>query len=676
MGARGGTGPANEPPVPPSPQPVSSASGVAAGGPAGGAAAAAGGQAPSAPAEAAEPNEPAGDGYVDYVELAQAAKRRKPLRQLPGLIGSCVRVVASAGRGVFALATVLQLIGGLIAAVQVLVTKQVLDALIAIQNGTQPVRHALTPVILLAAVTAVSTSSSAVLSQQQRLLSELTMRRTWQQILDVAGAVNLRSFESSSFYDELSRVQTNAVTRPITMTMGLIGLVGGLAGSIGLAAAIISLQPLLLPLLLLSGVPLWMTSRLQSRLEFNFVVAQTPRLRLRMYLIRILGDRDTAKELRAFNFGSALRKRFDGVYSDYLTDLRRQVRRKSGLAFVGSIASAVFLGATLVVLVWLVGNGHATLAEAGAAIIAIRLMSSQVATLFGSIQQISESSLFLNDYQNFLDRRPQAQRAEAGRKAPKSFERIEAEGLNFRYPGSQQDALHDVSLEIGAGEVIALVGENGSGKTTLAKLLGGLYEPDAGSIRWDDVDVREYDRSDLRNAIAVIFQDFVRYELTARENIGAGRPDRLDDAAGIFAAAKQAGADGFLSGLPAGYETILSKAYKGGRDLSLGQWQRVALARAFFRDAPFVILDEPSASLDPRAEHELFSRIRELLAGRTVLFISHRFSSVRSADRIYVMQDGGIVEHGTHEQLMANGRLYADLFSLQAAAYLDPTKSR
>jgi ATP-binding cassette subfamily B protein len=244
------------------------------------------------------------------------------------------------------------------------------------------------------------------------------------------------------------------------------------------------------------------------------------------------------------------------------------------------------------------------------------------------------------------------------------------EDVSFTYPAGEEPALRGVSMTIESGEIVALVGENGSGKTTLAKLLAGLYPPDSGVIRWDGVDIATVDRADLSRSIAPIFQDFVRFHLAARDNIGLGRVDRVDDLDGITEAARYADADGFIAALPAGYETRLGPEFVGGTDLSVGQWQRIALARAFFRGAPFVILDEPTASLDARAEHDLFERIRGLLAGRTVLLISHRFSSVRSADRIYVLDGGRVVESGTHDELMAQSGLYAELFSLQAAAYL------
>jgi ATP-binding cassette, subfamily B, bacterial len=254
--------------------------------------------------------------------------------------------------------------------------------------------------------------------------------------------------------------------------------------------------------------------------------------------------------------------------------------------------------------------------------------------------------------------------------APVGFRRLRVEDVGFTYPGASTPAVTEVSMEIGAGEIVALVGENGSGKTTLAKLLCRLYLPQRGRVLWDEVDTATTDPDGLRRSVAVIFQDFLHYALPASENIGMGRHQRIDDAEAIRGAALHAGADDFLAKLPSGYETVLGPEFEGGKELSVGQWQRVALARAFFRDAPFIILDEPTAALDARAEHELFESIRTLCRGRSVLLISHRFSSVRSADRIYVLDGGRVVESGSHQELMDLGGRYADLFALQASAYL------
>lgn len=224
-------------------------------------------------------------------------------------------------------------------------------------------------------------------------------------------------------------------------------------------------------------------------------------------------------------------------------------------------------------------------------------------------------------------------------------------------------------MHIAAGEIVALVGENGSGKTTLAKVLSGLYRPDSGQVLWDGTDVTTLDPDWLHDQVTVVFQDFARFMLTVKENIGLGRVDRIEDIEGIVQAGIRSGADSFVREWPTGYDTVLGPVFVGGKDISIGQWQRIALARAFFRDAPLVILDEPTAALDARAEHDLFERMRELFRERSVLLISHRFSSVRSADRIYVLHEGRIVEEGTHDELMRIGGRYAELFSLQAKAY-------
>ena len=241
--------------------------------------------------------------------------------------------------------------------------------------------------------------------------------------------------------------------------------------------------------------------------------------------------------------------------------------------------------------------------------------------------------------------------------------------MTFRYPGSDRDALRDVSISVRAGEVVALVGENDSGKTTLAKLLAQMFEPTSGRVLWNDTDSRALDPATIRAQLGVIFQDYVRYQLSARDNIGFGRTEALHDQERIIAAAKRVGAHDHLEQLPEGYDTILGKEFSGGYDLSGGQWQRVALARAFFRDAELLVLDEPTAALDARSEHEVFEHVTELARGRSLLLISHRFSTVRSADRIYVLKAGRVIEEGSHDELMTLGDRYAELFNLQANPY-------
>jgi ATP-binding cassette subfamily B protein len=305
------------------------------------------------------------------------------------------------------------------------------------------------------------------------------------------------------------------------------------------------------------------------------------------------------------------------------------------------------------------------------AAVAVQQMGARLRALDGSAGNLHECSLFLDDLVTFLELRVVVVAERPGDPAPASFRRLAVEHVSFVYPGTSRPVLSDVSLEIGGDEVVALVGTNGSGKTTLAKILCGLYTPSSGRVLWDGTDVARCDPAQLRRGVAAIFQDFVHYELSGHDNVGLGDVARIDDLAAIRRAAELAGADEAITLLPEGYETRLSRAYDGGAELSIGQWQRVALARAFFRDAPFLVLDEPTAALDAEAEHELFESLRALQRGRAVLLISHRFSSVRSADRIYLLDQGRVAEAGTHDELLALGGRYAELFTRQASAYVD-----
>jgi ATP-binding cassette subfamily B protein len=487
--------------------------------------------------------------------------------------------------------------------------------------------------------------------------------------LRVATRVDLRKFESARFYDRLQRVQANAATRPYQITSGLVATIGAAAASAGLVVAIALVHPTLLPLLLIGGVPLLLTSRRQSQLEFDFLARQTQSMRLRNYLTWVQTGREEAKEVRSFGLARNFGQRLNTLYADYLRDLAQHLWQRSRLGAAGSLGSAALLALTLFLLAWLISTSSLSIAEAGAALVAIRLLASQVHSGSAGVQAVFESGQFIDDLDGFLTLAPAAEGGSREIAPPADFHRIRADAVTFSYPGRNQLALQAANIEINRGEVVALVGENGSGKTTLAKVMAGLYEPGSGAVRWDGIDVRTFRPDLFRERIAMIFQDFVKYALSAEENIAVARPDDDIDHAAVREAARLADADSFLSALPAGYQTPLSRRFIGGHELSGGQWQKVAIARAFYRSAPLVIIDEPTAALDARAEYELFSSLHEILRGRSALIISHRFSTVRTADRIYVLDHGRVVEHGNHDELVALGGQYAELFHLQASAY-------
>ncbi|MGC0142901.1 ABC transporter ATP-binding protein [Pseudactinotalea sp. Z1732] len=564
----------------------------------------------------------------------------------------------------------LQLMAGGVLAGQVLTIEMTLNAILDIDQGGR-LAALLLPVGLLALLTALGALLGSLQGSLRRLVGERVALSMWHRVLEVSTTVPLKQFESTDFYDRLERVRSLALTRPFQVTNGVLACLGALAASIGVGGALFLIHPALIPLLVLGGIPLLITSRRESRLEFNFNVAQTPRNRRRTYISFLLTQRDDAKEIRAFGIGRMLRERFDGLYRAYLTDLSRHIRIRALYNAAGNIGSAVMLGLTLFLVVWLISRGEVTVAGAGAAIVAIRMLAGQVQAFFGGTQTIFESGLFIDDLEEFMRIAPAPELPGSTSSAPPDFTTLTARDVHFTYPGREEAALNGVTVDLARGELVALVGENGSGKTTLAKLIANLYRPDSGAILWDGVDTDSFDQNQLRSRMAVIFQDFVRYAFDGTENIAISRPDQPPDEDGVRHAARTAGAHDFLEALPHGFGTNLSRMFDDGHELSGGQWQRVAIARAFYRAAPLIILDEPSAALDPRAEAELFSNLRHTLQGRTALVISHRFSTVRNADRIYVLDQGRVVEHGSHNELMRNQGLYAELFTLQASAYTD-----
>ncbi|HEX3199274.1 MAG TPA: ABC transporter ATP-binding protein [Propionibacteriaceae bacterium] len=607
---------------------------------------------------------------IDPMDLATPAEdQRKSVGRLTRLMARSVSMVWQSARTPFLALIGLQLLNAIALALQVAAVQLALTAVLALTGSTGDLWRLVQPVLLLAGLAAATAVIASVQVGLGRYTGELVVAVMWKRVLRVATRVDLRKFESARFYDRLQRVQANALTRPYQITYGLLATMGALAASAALVIAIVLVHPALLPLLLVGGVPVLLTSRRQSQLEFAFLTRQTESMRLRTYLTWVQTGRDEAKEVRAYGLAHNFGQRLNTLYADYLRDLAQHVSHRSRLGAVGSLGSAALLALTLFLLAWLISTSRLSIAEAGTALVAIRLLASQVQSGFTGAQAIFESGMFIDDLDGFLTLAPAAEGGSREIAPPTDFHRIRADAVSFSYPGRSALALQAASIEINRGEVVALVGENGSGKTTLAKVMAGLYEPGSGAVRWDGTDVRTFRPDLFRERVAIIFQDFVRYALSAEENIAVARPDNEIDHAAVREAAKIADADSFLSSLPAGYQTPLSRQFTGGHELSGGQWQKVAIARAFYRNAPLVIIDEPTAALDARAEYELFSSLHEVLRGRSALIISHRFSTVRTADRIYVLDHGRVVEQGTHDELVALGGQYAELFHLQASAY-------
>jgi ATP-binding cassette subfamily B protein len=607
-----------------------------------------------------EPEEPARDTR-SWVEVMEPEGSQGTIRDLPRLLGASIALVWEAGRRELALTAALQLLAAGGTAVQLFVGKAVLQSVLGADGSFASVLPALA---LLVGITIALDLARAAEQELSRVLAELVGRRALDRVIDVAVSVDLLAFEQPDFYDRLRRAQAQGTFRALQTVNGLLGLVGAGVAAVGIVVALAALQPLLLPLVALGYVPLWLASSRNSRDSYGFAWGMTANDRQRAYLQHLLLDRSPAKELRAFALAPFLRRLYERLYDERIGELRALARRRAARSLVASLGSAAVMAASVGLLAWLYVSGRMSLATTGAAVFGLSQLGARLTGMHFSATSLYESTLFVRDYRAFLAEQPPPRT----RRPAEPLARLELADVTFTYPGSTAPAVDEVSLHLGPGEIVALVGENGSGKTTLAKLIAGLYPPERGRVLWNGEAVAA-----LEPDVAVIFQDFVRYLLTAGENVGVGRHERAGDAAAVEDAATRAGADRFVGRLPQGYDTLLGREFVGGYDLSVGQWQLLALARAFFRDASLVILDEPTAALDARAESQLFERMRELLEGRAAVLISHRFSSVRSADRIYVLEHGRVVEHGSHEELLALAGRYAELFSLQAAAYQKST---
>ena len=503
----------------------------------------------------------------------------------------------------------------------------------------------------------------------ESLLGDLFGNRISVRLMQHAATLDLAQFEDAEVYDHLERARRQTVGRIGLLTL-LLGTAQSLVTLISLASVLLLQQPWLLLLLAVAVVPSFLGEAHYASLGYSLLFQWTPERRLLDYLRYMGASDESAKEVKLFGLSDFLVDRYARLSDEFYAENKwLAVRRNvvsTALVTLGTLGYYAAYG----VIIYFTVLGRYTIGALTFLAGSFRQSRDLIQGVLLSLSGIYEQSLYLADLFTFFDVQPRVTSKPGARAVPKPIrEGFAFESVGFRYPGSERWAVRHLTFTIRPEERVALVGENGAGKTTLVKLLARLYDPDEGRILLDGMDLREYDLESMRRNIGVIFQDFVRYEFILKENIGVSQVEALNDEARIREAARRSLADSVAGRLEKGYDQMLGRRFDGGVELSGGEWQKVALGRAYMREAQVLILDEPTASLDARAEYEVFLRFAELTKGKMAVLISHRFSTVRMADRIIVLQGGELVDQGTHEELLARGGLYAELFSLQAAGY-------
>jgi ATP-binding cassette subfamily B protein len=593
-------------------------------------------------------------------------ERLSALRNVPPVL----KIVWQSGPVVVFLGLFFRLVSSLLPIAALWIGKLIIDQIFGIISNHRAVPSSLW--WLVAAEFGVAIFGS-VLSRAtdylDALLADKYTRHVSIQVMTHAAGLDLTTYEDPVFYDRLERARVQATDR-----LGMIQSMGRLIQqgitAVSLSISILVFSPWLLLLLIVGILPAFLGESHFAFLGYALNFRQTPIRRELDYLRVLGGSREAAKELKLFGLKDFLIKRFarlsDQIYEENVSLARRRLIAGSFLSMIGT---AGYYSA-YVYIVWRTVTGSLTLGSLTFLTGAINQASGNIQQLFSNLSGIADQALFLTDLLAFFEMQPTIRTKPNALPAPRPIVGgFEFRNVSFKYPGNSRLVINGLSFHLRAGERVALIGENGEGKTTLVKLITRLYDPVDGQILLDGVDLREYDLEDLHREIGVIFQDFMRYEMTAGENIAVGQIDAIDNLDLVKEAARKSMANEVIERLPRDYQQMLGRRFENGVDLSGGEWQKVALARAYLRDAQMLILDEPTAALDARSEFEVFQRFAELTTGKSALFISHRFSTVRMADRIVVMEGGRITEDGNHQQLCALGGRYAEMFEMQAASY-------
>jgi len=568
------------------------------------------------------------------------------------------------------------LIGALLPASQAWLGKLIVDSVVASINARTSAEAGLQAVLPYLLIEFVLVITQAGIGQARSFAEHVLHARLNlalnTRIIRKALELDLAYFENADYYDKLQNARREADWRSLRIVNGGFYLIQSAITLLSFGALLLAFSPLLALLLFAATLPAFIAQTHYAELSFRVLSWRAPEARKLSYLEHLLTDYNAVKEVKLFELGEPLLVRYADLFWKFLREDQGIAQRRSLASFGwGLLATLTYYGA-YAWIVWSTINGAITLGEMTMYLSIFRNSQNTFETMFYGLTELYENGLFMSNLFAFLALEPRMVAAASSAPAPASMripKGIEFRDVSFKYDGHDNWELHNVNLTIRPGEKIALVGPNGAGKTTLIKLLTRLYDPTEGRILFDGVDLREYDLGDLRQRLGVIFQDFVHYHMAASENIGFGQIEALDDRPRIVGAAQKSGADAVIAELPQGYETMLGRWWHQGRDLSGGEWQKIALGRAFMRDCDMIVLDEPTAALDAENEFKVFQQFRELTAEKMAVLISHRFSTVRMADRIYVIEQGEITERGTHGELLALGGTYARLFTLQAESY-------